>query len=130
MPLIHFLLAKAALAHLPTALLVALRPLFPFQQAQYVQVFPLEPAPYCKLFAGPLRNLMKIERDLVFATTGKAFCQAIFSLGLAELKILLAAPVDSSHLILHCPATEYLRRLLFVSLRPLDIFCYAPIPPK
>ena len=47
-----FLLARAALAYLPTAHSVALRPLFPFQQAQYVQVFPLKPAPFCKLFAG------------------------------------------------------------------------------
>ena len=28
------------------------KPLFPSQQAQYVQVFPLKPAPFCKLFAG------------------------------------------------------------------------------
>ena len=34
-----FLLAKTALAYLPTAHFVALRPLFPFQQAQFVQVF-------------------------------------------------------------------------------------------
>ena len=34
-----FLLARAAPAYLPTALSVALRPLFHFQQAQYVQVF-------------------------------------------------------------------------------------------
>ena len=47
-----FLLAKAAPAHLPTALFVALRPLFPFRQAQYVQFFPLKPAPFCTLFAG------------------------------------------------------------------------------
>ena len=40
-----FFLAKAALAYLPTALSVALRPLFSFQQAQYAQVFPLKPAP-------------------------------------------------------------------------------------
>ena len=46
-----FLLTKAALAYLPTALSVALRPLFPFQQAQYVQVFLLKPAPFCPLFA-------------------------------------------------------------------------------
>ena len=46
-----FLLAKAALAYLPTADFVALRPLFPLWQAQYVQVFPLKPAPFCKLFA-------------------------------------------------------------------------------
>ena len=31
---------------------MALRPLFFFQQAQYVQVFPLKPAPFCKLVAG------------------------------------------------------------------------------
>ena len=47
-----FLLAKAAQAFLPTALSVALRPLFPFQQAQYAQVFPLKPALFCMLFAG------------------------------------------------------------------------------
>ena len=50
--LFPFLLAKAAQAYLPTALSVALKPLFPFQQAQYAQVFPLKPAPFCMLFAG------------------------------------------------------------------------------
>ena len=38
--------------YLPSALSVALRPLFPFRQAQYAQVFPLKPAPFCTLFAG------------------------------------------------------------------------------
>ena len=52
MALFLLLLAKTAPAYLPTALYVALRPLFPFQQAQFVQVFPLKPAPFCKLFAG------------------------------------------------------------------------------
>ena len=47
-----FLLAKAAPAFLPTALSVALRPLFSFRQAQYAQVFPLKPASFCTLFAG------------------------------------------------------------------------------
>ena len=47
-----FLLAKAAPAYLPTALSVALRPLLPFQQAQYGQVFPLKPAPFCTPLAG------------------------------------------------------------------------------
>ena len=46
-----FLLARAAPGYLPAALLVALRPLFPFQQAQYAQVFLLKPAPLCTLFA-------------------------------------------------------------------------------
>ena len=45
-------LAKAAPVPLSTALSVALKPLFLFQQAQYAQVFPLKPAPFCKLFAG------------------------------------------------------------------------------
>ena len=44
-----YLLAKAAVAFLPTTFFVALRPLFPFQQAQYVS---LKPALFCKLFAG------------------------------------------------------------------------------
>ena len=47
-----FLLVRAAPAFLPTALSVALRPLFPFRQAQFVPVFPLKPAPFCTLFAG------------------------------------------------------------------------------
>ena len=46
-----FHLARAAPVFLPTALSVALRPLFPFRQAQYAQVFPLKPAPFCTLFA-------------------------------------------------------------------------------
>ena len=37
--------------YLLTALSVALRPLLPFQQAQYALVFPLKPASSCKLFA-------------------------------------------------------------------------------
>ena len=41
-----FRLARAAPAFLPSALSVALRPLFPFRQAQYIPVFPLKPAPH------------------------------------------------------------------------------------
>ena len=47
-----FFLARAAPASLTFALSVALRPLFPFRQAQYAQVFRLKPAPFCTLFAG------------------------------------------------------------------------------
>ena len=47
-----FLLEKVAPALLLTALSVALRPLFPFRQVQYAQVFPLKPVPFCTLFAG------------------------------------------------------------------------------
>ena len=61
-----FLLAKAASAYLPTALIVALQPLFPFQQAQFVQVFLLKPAPFCTLFAG-------------FGSTNKSSISHLFS---------------------------------------------------
>ena len=43
---------QTALAYLPIAFSVALRPLFSFQQAQYARVLPLRPAPFCMLFAG------------------------------------------------------------------------------
>ena len=62
---VPFPLARAALAFLPTALSVALRPLFPFRQAQYVPVFPLKPAPLCTLFAG-LGNTIKSAIFLLF----------------------------------------------------------------
>ena len=61
-----FLLARAAPAFLPIALSVALRPLFPFRQAQFVQVFPLKPAPFCTLFAG-LGNTNKSAIFLLFS---------------------------------------------------------------
>ena len=57
---------KAAPAFLPTALPVALRPLFPFWQAQYVHVFLLKPAPFCTLFAG-LGNTNKSAISLLFS---------------------------------------------------------------
>ena len=57
-----FLLARAAPAYLPSALSVALRPLFPFRQAQHAQVFPLNPAP----FAG-LGNTNKSAISLLFS---------------------------------------------------------------
>ena len=47
-----FLFGKGSSAFLPTALSVALRPLFLFRRAQYVQVFLLKPALFCALFAG------------------------------------------------------------------------------
>ena len=60
-----FLLARAAPAFLPTALSVALRPLFPFRQAQYAQVSPLKPTPFCTLFAG-LGSTNKSAISLLF----------------------------------------------------------------
>ena len=61
-----FLLAKAAPGFLPTSLYVAPK-LFPFRQAQYVQVFPLKPAPFCKLFAG-LGSTNKSATSLLFSS--------------------------------------------------------------
>ena len=66
-----FLLAKAAPAFLPTALSVALRPLFPFRQVQYAQVFPLKPAPFCTLFAG-LGNTIKSATSLLLLSDSRS----------------------------------------------------------
>ena len=44
---------------------MALRPLFPFRQAQYVQVFPLKPASFCTLLAG-LGSTIKSAIFLLF----------------------------------------------------------------
>ena len=61
-----FVLEKADPAYLLTALTVALRPVFPFQQAQYVQVFPMKPASFCTLFAG-LGSTIKSAISLFFS---------------------------------------------------------------
>ena len=61
-----FLLPKAAPAYLLTAFFVALSLVFPFQQAQYAQAFPLKPAPFCMLFAG-LGSTNKSEISLLFS---------------------------------------------------------------
>ena len=66
MALFPFFLARAAQAYLPTALSVALRSVLPFRQAQYVQVFPLKPAPFCTLFAG-LGSTNKSAISLLFS---------------------------------------------------------------
>ena len=60
------LLARAAPAYLPPALSVALRPLFPFRQTQYAQVFPLNSSPFCTLFAG-LGSTNKSAISLLFS---------------------------------------------------------------
>ena len=70
-----FLLSKAALAYLITALFVSLRPLSPFQQAQYVQVSLLKPMSFFKLFAG-LGSISKHATTLFFSylTSATLFC--------------------------------------------------------
>ena len=65
--LFHFFLARAALAYLPTALSVALRPLFFFQQAQYAHVFPMKPMLFCTLSAG-LGSTNKSAISLLFSS--------------------------------------------------------------
>ena len=82
-----FLLARAAPAFLPTALSVALRPLFPFRQAQYAQVFPLKPAPFCTLFAGlgstnksAISLLQLSDSRSVFATLCSPPCFLLFQI--------------------------------------------------
>ena len=73
-----FLLAKAAPAFLPSALSVALRPLFPFWQAQYAQVFPLKPAPFCTLFAG-LGNTNKFAISLLLLSDSRSVLATLSS---------------------------------------------------
>ena len=68
-----FLLARVAPAFLPTALSVALRSLFPLQQAQYAQVFSLKPAPFCTLFAG-LGSTNKSAISLLFCYLTLVLC--------------------------------------------------------
>ena len=65
MALFLFLLAKAALAYLPTANFVALRSHSLFRQAKYAQVFLLKSAPFSKLSAG-LGSTNKTAISLLF----------------------------------------------------------------
>ena len=62
-----FFFARTALAYLPTAFSVALRPHFPFQQAQYTQVFLLRPAQFCMLFAGLISSINSAISLLYFS---------------------------------------------------------------
>ena len=71
-------LAKTALAYLPTALSVALRPPFSFQQAQYAQVFPLKPGPFCKLFAG-LGSTNGSATSLLLLSDSRSVLASLFS---------------------------------------------------
>ena len=73
-----FLLAKAAPASLPSALSLALTSLFPFRQAQYVQVSPLKPAPFCTLFAG-LGSTIKSAISLLLLSDSCSVLATLFS---------------------------------------------------
>ena len=73
-----FLLARAAPTYLPTVFSVALRPLFRFRQAQYVQVFPLKPVPFCTLFAS-LGSTNKPATSLLFLTDSRSVLATLSS---------------------------------------------------
>ena len=77
--------AREALVYLPTALFVALMPPFSFQQAQYVQVFPLKPAPSCKLSAG-LRSTNKSVTSLLLLSDSCSVLASIFPFTLISLE--------------------------------------------
>ena len=97
------LLAKTGLAYLPTALSVALRPSFSFQQAQHAQVFPLKPAPSCTLFAG-------------LGSTNKS---AIFLLFSSYLTLILSSPPCSLlHLSFYLNLCQKLFSLSSSFIRP------------
>ena len=99
-----------------------------------------------RFLRSPPRNLCSSSRSLCSLSTMRQPKQPtvklFISLGLAESRILLAAPVDTSHLILHCPATDSAPLTLCHSLRPLIqapelsgfwdsmVFRHAPIPQK
>ena len=73
-----FLLARAAPAYLPTALSVALRPLFPSRQAQYVLVFRLKSAPFYTLFAG-LGSTNKTATSLLLLSDSRSVLTTLCS---------------------------------------------------
>ena len=106
--LLLFLLAGTASSFLPTALSVALRPLFPFQQTQYAQVFPLKAAPFCTLFAGfgstkksATSRLFSSYLTLVLSSPPYPFFHFFFYLklsGKSVMNCLLSPPVVSGYI--------------------------------
>ena len=95
-----FLLAKAALTSVPTAHFAALTPLFRFRQAQFVQIFPLKLAPFCKLFAG----------------LGSSSKSAISLLLLSDSRSVLATLSSSLAFIYHKPFGRSARSCFLSSL--------------
>ena len=89
---------------------LALRPLFPFQRAQYTQVFPLKPVPICTLFAG-LGDTIKSATSLFFLFESRSVLFSIFpftAISLADLagtafSLLLYYQATLGHQILVSP---------------------------
>ena len=83
---------------------MALRPLFPFQQAQYAQIFLLKPAPLSKLFAG-LGSINKFAICLLFSSyltlvLSSSSCPLLLlscCLNLSGRNCLLSPPVLSGY---------------------------------
>ena len=90
-------LAKTALASLPTALSMASRLLFPFQRAQYAQVFPLKSAPFCTLM---LVSAAPISLRLLFSFSLIWLCPhqpVLSSISLTGTVLSLSPPVLSGY---------------------------------
>ena len=64
-------------------------------------------------------GINRVSAKLLWLQQSNGRLNIFVSLRLTESKILLETPADTFHLILHCPATDFLCRSLFVSLRPL-----------
>ena len=72
-----FLLSRAAQAYLPTALSVALRPLFPFVRPSLFKFFLLKPAPFYKLVAG-FGSTNKSVTSLLLLSDSRSVLSSIF----------------------------------------------------
>ena len=90
---------------------LALRPPFSFQQAQYVQVSLLKPAPFCKLFAG-LSNTWKSATSLFL---------------LSDCGSLLATPFSPSSFLL-LPLLQELSSLSSCSIRLQWVSAHSFLP--
>ena len=95
------LLEKTALAYLPAAL-CGTEATFFFQQAQYAQVFPLKPAPFCMLFAG-------------LDSTNKSAISLLFSYYLTL--VLSSAPCSLPHLSFYLNLCQKLSSRFSSSIR-------------
>ena len=104
-----------------------------------------------KFFDTQVPSISLVVSSLVFAATDTAFCYALISLGLAESRILPAAPVDTRprtplisfctvQLRTICAAHSLASLCLFTTSCPdpgelpgfwgFMVFCHAPIPRK
>ena len=105
-------------AFLPTALSGSL---FLFQPTQYVQVFPLKPAPFCTLFSG-LRSTDKPALSLLLLSDSRFVLSSIFpfisnSCGRSGRNCLLSPPVLSGYN--GSPDTRFSRGTMWIMSWPV-----------